>query len=156
MRDQNVLITVEALQKIKDELLYLQTERLPEITEKLEFVISEGDITESTEFDALRAERAFVEARVTEIEDTLRYAKVVDDNGPTDVVRVGSTVTVVEAGFDEEESYQIVGVHGADISSGRISNEAPIGRALMGAKIGDMVVVETPGGALTLKVVSIT
>ncbi|MCO5188499.1 MAG: transcription elongation factor GreA [Anaerolineae bacterium] len=156
MHNQDVYITAEALQKIKDELVQLQTERLPEIVEKLEFVISEGDITESTEYDALRAERAFVEARMIEIEDTLRYAKVVDDDVPSDVVRVGSTVTVMEAGFDEEETYQIVGVHGAEVSSGRISNESPIGRALMGAKVGDTVVAQTPGGALELKVVRIS
>lgn len=156
MHNQDVYITVEALQKIKDELVQLQTERLPEIIEKLEFVISEGDITESTEYDALRAERAFLEARMTEIEDTLRYAKVVDDDGPSDVVRVGSTVTVMEAGFGEEETYQIVGVHGADVAQGRISNETPIGRALMGAAVGDTVVAQTPGGALELKVISIS
>jgi transcription elongation factor GreA len=155
MNKDTAYITADALQKIKDELVELTTDRLPEISEKLDFVISEGDVTESTEYDSLKAEQAFVKARIVELEDTLRYAVVVEDDGPSDEVRVGSTVTVSEEGFEEEETYHIVGVHGADVSLGRISNETPIGRALMGAKVGQTVVAKTPGGELSLKIIAI-
>lgn len=153
--DETYQITAEAYAKIESELTQLQSERLPEIADKLEVVIAEGDITESTEYGALRAEKAFVESRIAELEDTMRYARIVDESVATGKVGVGSTVTVTEAGFDEEETYHIVGVHGADISQGRISNESPIGQALLGAKVGDEVVAKTPGGELKLTVVRI-
>ena len=94
--------------------------------------------------------------RIKDLENSLRNAQVIEDNGPSDVVRVGSTVTVTEEGYDDQETYYIVGPHEADPGGGRISNESPIGRALIGSKVGQMVSAETPGGQIRFQIQSIT
>ena len=93
--------------------------------------------------------------RLRDLEDTLRRAKVIEDNGPADAVRVGSVVTVVEEGYDEPETYRIVGGHEADPTNGKISNESPFGRALLGRRVNQTVSVETPSGELMLRIKAI-
>ena len=155
--DQYVYMTEEGLQKIKEELEYLKTERREEISDKLEKAIAQGDLKENADYHAAKEEQAFVEGRIRDLEDSMRRVKIIEDAGPSDVVRVGSTVTVCEVGYeDEEETYYIVGAHEADPANGRISNESPIGSALLGAKKGAVVSAMTPGGQIQFQVKSIS
>jgi transcription elongation factor GreA len=151
-----VYITSEGLQQLEEELAYLQTEKREELSRKLEAAIAQGDLKENADYHDAKEEQGFVEARIRDIEDSLRRAKIIDENGPSDIVRVGSTVTVSEEGFDEEETYVIVGAAEADPAAGRISNESPIGRALLGTRIGEVAMAETPGGAIKFAILSIS
>ena len=151
-----VYITSEGLQQLEEELAYLQTEKREELSRKLEAAIAQGDLKENADYHDAKEEQGFVEARIRDIEDSLRRAKIIDENGPSDIVRVGSTVTVSEEGFDEEETYAIVGAAEADPAAGRISNESPIGRALLGTRVGEVAMAETPGGAIKFAILSIS
>lgn len=152
-----VYLTEEGLQKIKEELAYLKGEKLEELAVKLQAAISQGDLKENADYHAAKEEQGFVDGRIKDLEDSLRRAKIIQDVGPADKVRVGHTVTVMELDEDEpyEATYHIVGAHEADPGNGRISNESPIGRALLGAKKGQTVAVQTPGGQIQLQIQSI-
>ncbi len=156
VNDNHILyVTEEGLQEIKDELKHLKTVKREEISLKLETAIAQGDLKENADYHAAKEEQAFVELRIRDLEDSLRRAEIIKDVGPSDTVRVGSTVTVMEVGYDEEETYYIVGAHEADPSNGRISNESPIGSALLGAKKGQIVSAEAPAGNIQLQVIAI-
>jgi transcription elongation factor GreA len=150
-----VYVTAEGMQNLKDELTYLTTTKREELSAKLEAAIAQGDLKENADYHDAKEEQGFAEARVRDIEDILRRAQIIDDNGPTDIVRVGSTVTVSEEGYDEEETYNIVGAAEANPAEGRISNESPIGQALLGARKGQVVRVNTPGGNIEFTILSI-
>lgn len=147
-----VYLTEEGLEQIQQELHELKTVRREEIAIKLEEAIAQGDLKENADYHDAKEEQAFVEGRIRDLEDALRRAKVIKETGPTGVVRVGSTVTVSEEGFDEEETYSIVGAQEADPSNGRISNESPLGRALLGARVGEVVVFDSPGGEVSFEI----
>lgn len=151
-----VYLTEDGLQKIKDELEYLKTDRREEISVKLQVAISQGDLKENADYHDAKEEQGFIEGRIRDLEDSLRRAQIIEDDGPSDVVRVGSKVTVSEEGFDGEEIYSIVGAHEADPGNGLISNESPIGSALLGARPGDIVSAETPGGEIRFQVQAIS
>ena len=156
MSDDVVYITAEGIQKIKDELAHLKTTRVEEIAHKLQVAIAQGDLKENADYHAAKEEQGFVEGRIRDLEDSLRRAQIIKDVGPSDVVRVGSKVTVLVEDDDEPETYSIVGAHEADPSNGRISNESPFGRALIGAKKGQTVAALTPGGEIRLQVQAIS
>jgi transcription elongation factor GreA len=156
VEDQYVYMTQEGLEKVKEELEYLQTTRREEISEKLEKAIAQGDLKENADYHAAKEEQGFTEGRIKSLEDTLRRVKIIN-KGSTSVVSVGSKVTVCEVGFeDEEETYYIVGAREADPANGRISNESPIGSALIGAKKGTIVNAQTPGGLIQFKIKTIS
>lgn len=156
MNNSVIYLTEEGLEKIKAELDHLKNERRQEISERLELAISHGDLSENADYDYAKQEQAFVEGRIKDLEDSLRRAKIIETDGRVDRVRVGNTVTVVETGFeDQPETYHIVGIHEADPGNGRISNESPIGRALLGAREGESVVALVPAGEIRLTVKSI-
>lgn len=150
-----VYLTEEGLEKIKEELAYLTGEKREEISHNLEIAIAQGDLKENADYHAAKEEQAFVEGRIKDLEYALRHAKIIEEDIPSDIVRVGSTVTVRDEEYDEEDSYQIVGPHEANPSEGLISNESPIGRALLGAKKGQVVKALTPGGEIRLRVLRI-
>ena len=152
-----VYLTKEGLQKIKDELAYLKGEKLDELALKLQTAIAQGDLKENADYHAAKEEQGFVDGRIKDLEDSLRRAQIIQDVGPANKVRVGHTVTVIELdeGEEYEATYHIVGAHEADPSNGRISNESPFGRALIGAKKGQTVSVQTPGGQIQLRVKTI-
>ena len=152
MEEHVVYLTPEGMQKIKDELTHLINEKRVEVSERLESAIKMGDLSENADYDYAKQEQAFVEGRIKDLEDSLRRAKLIEQSGPTSTVRVGSTVTIIEEGYDDEETYYIVGIHEADPSAGKISNESPFGKALLGARRGQTVRVLTPGGETRLKV----
>lgn len=150
-----VYLTEEGRKKIEDELHYLKTVRREEMALKLEAAIRQGDLKENADYHDAKDEQGFIEGRIRDLEDSLRRSQIIEDIGPSDTVRVGSTVTVSEEGFDDEETYNIVGAHEADPGNGRISNESPIGQALLGARTGDTVSAETPAGEIRFVVQSI-
>lgn len=159
MKNKDVVyVTKEGLKKMEEELEHLTKVKRPELSERLRAAIAQGDLSENADYAYAKQEQAFLEGRIQELEDSLRRAEIINDGGPGDKVRVGSTVTIIdiENGSGEEETYRIVGAHEADPANGYISNESPIGRALLGAKPGQVVTVETPNGGMELKVKTIS
>lgn len=146
--DDIVYLTTEGYKQLEEELQTLKTVRREEVSLKLETAIKQGDLKENADYHDAKEEQGMLEARIKQIEDTLRRAKLIEGVGPSNVVRVGSKVTVSEEGIDEVEVYTIVGAHEANPLQGRISNESPIGRALLGAKRGQTVSAETPAGSI--------
>jgi transcription elongation factor GreA len=147
-----VYMTAEGLKQLQAELEYLKTTRREEISQKLGVAIAQGDLKENADYHAAKEEQGFVEGRIRTLEDSFRRAKIIENNGPSDVVRVGSKVTVIEEGYDEPETYSIVGPHEASPADGLISNESPIGSALLGAKRGQTVSIQIPAGEIRLRI----
>jgi transcription elongation factor GreA len=155
MADKPIYLTLEGKKKLEEELKHLVTVRRKEVAAAIQSAKEEGDISENSAYDEAKLAQAFLEGRIQTIEAQLREAVIIEQkNGKHDHVDVGSKVTVVEEGFDEE-TYHIVGSAEADPLNGKISNESPIGKALLGAKKGDTVRAETPNGELVFKVIKI-
>ncbi len=154
MADKPIYLTLEGKKKLEEELKYLTTVRRKEVAAAIQSAKEEGDISENSAYDEAKLTQGFLEGRIQTIEVQLREAVIIEKNGASDQVDVGSKVTVVEEGFDEE-TYHIVGSAEADPLNGKISNESPIGRALLGAKKDDTVRAETPNGEIVFKVVKI-
>jgi transcription elongation factor GreA len=151
--DKQIYLTPEGRKKLEDELEYLSTVRRQEVAELIASAKEEGDISENAAYDEAKTQQAFLEGRIQDIRRILNNAVMIDEpDGKFDVVRIGAQVTVVEDGFDEEETFRIVGSAEADPGQGLISNESPMGKALLGRKVGDQVVVTTPGGPLRFKI----
>lgn len=154
MADKPVYLTLEGKRKLEEELEYLTTVRRKEVAAEIQSAKEEGDISENSAYDEAKLAQSFLEGRIQTIEVQLRDAVLIENNGDSDRVDVGSVVTVAEEG-GEEETYHIVGSAEADPLDGKISNESPIGKALLGAKKGDIVRAETPTGTIPFKVVKI-
>ncbi|AYF53808.1 transcription elongation factor GreA [Clostridium botulinum C] len=150
------IMTAEGVKKLEDELEYLKTTKRREITEKIKVALSYGDLSENSEYDEAKNEQAFVEGRIVQIENMLRNANVVDESEiPKDVVSVGSIVKVKDYDFDEEIDFHIVGSAEADPMENKISNESPVGSALIGKKVGDIVDVPVPDGISKFEILEI-
>jgi transcription elongation factor GreA len=154
MADKPVYLTQEGKNKLEEELKHLVTVRRKEVAAAIQSAKEEGDISENSAYDEAKLSQAFLEGRIQTIEAQLREAVIIQKNGNGDHVNVGSKVTVTEEGFDPE-TYHIVGSTEADPLNGRISNESPIGKALLGAKVHDTVTAETPNGQIVFKIVKI-
>ena len=153
---KRLVITREGLQKMKEELEYKETTEKMRIAEQLKIAISYGDLSENAEYDAAKDKEAQVNGRINEIEQLLNTATFVDDTQTSlDVVNIGCRVKVYDMEYDEEDEYTIVGYTEADPMKLWISSESPIGEALMGARIGETVKANTPGGIVQLKVLEI-
>jgi transcription elongation factor GreA len=150
-----VWLTEEGRAKLEEELEYLRTVRRPDVAAKIHAAKEEGDITENAGYDEAKRDQAFVEGRIMTLESMLKDAAIIQAGGPADMVRLGTKVTVVEDGSSSPESYQIVGSAEVDVSRGWISNESPLGKALLGRTVGESVSVQTPGGTLRFRIVSI-
>ena len=151
--NQPMYLTPEGAEKLRAELKELTGPRREELSRRLRSAIQMGDLSENADYHKAKEDQAFLEGRIQEIEAVLRTAVIVEKT-KSDVVTVGSTVTVQEENFDPE-TYYVVGAKEADPRSGKISNESPIGRALMDHKVGDVVEAETPGGKLKFKILKI-
>jgi transcription elongation factor GreA len=148
-------LTREGYAKLQDELDYLRTKKREEIAQRLHEAMEGGELIENAEYEAAKNEQAFVEGRIKELEILLATARVIDESQhPNGAVQVGSTVTIQEEGMDSE-IYTIVGAAEANPSIGRISNESPLGRALLGKKTGDKVLVEAPQGSFTVEILKV-
>lgn len=149
-------LTREGYNRLQDELEFLRTVRRQEVADRLHEALEGGDlgVDPDAEYEAAKNEQAFVEGRIKELEMLLSNARVVDAPEKTDVVVVGSRVTIQEDGAEEEE-YIIVGAAEANPREGRISNESPLGRSLMGKRVGDMVSVDAPQGSFSVRVLKL-
>ena len=157
MAQNETLLTYEGLKKLEEEVEYLKTVKRREIAERIKVALGFGDLSENSEYDEAKNEQAQVEMRIAELENKLRNVKIIDeDDIETKTVQVGNIVQVLDVEYDEKVEYKIVGSTEADISENKISNESPIGKALLGRKKNDVVDVETPGGIVKLKVLKIT
>lgn len=155
MTDEQYL-TVEGLEKLRHELDELKGPGRDEIAQRLQFAISQGDLSENADYAKAKEDQGFLEGRIQELEYLVKNAIIIDANhdGERDMVEVGATVTIQEEDFPEE-TYFLVGAKEADPPNGKISNESPIGRAIIGAKVGDVVEANTPGGTVKFKVLEI-
>jgi transcription elongation factor GreA len=153
MSEQKFL-THEGYQKLEQELNHLRTVRRQEVARRLHQALEEGDILENAELEDARNEQAFLEGRILTLENLLRNATIIEENGPREMVGIGSHVTIIES-EGPPETYHIVGSAEADPTQGLISNESPMGRALMGLKIGETAKVNAPDGVLEFKIVGI-
>ena len=154
---KQVVLTDQGLKKLEKELEELKTVKRKEISEKIKVALSFGDLSENSEYDEAKNEQAMVESRIATIEAMLKNVKVIDDDElNTEVVNVGAKARVLDMEFDEEIVYQIVGSTEADPDKNLISDESPVGQALLGHRVGDVVEAETPGGVIRLKILEIT
>jgi transcription elongation factor GreA len=149
---EKVYLTAEGREELQRELQMLIDVRRPELAAKLTEAVAQGDLKENADYHDAKEQLAFVEGRIQYLENVLRSAEIIASDGAKDVVSVGSKVTIVEDGMDDEETYSIVGAAEANPSAGKISHLSPIGSALIGAKKGDKVRVSTPGGQVIFKV----
>ena len=151
--DKKNILTYEGLKKLEDELQNLKVVKRKEVAQKIKEAREQGDLSENAEYDAAKEEQRDIELRIEEIDKILKNAEVVDDNdGDSSVINVGCTVTIKDLEFNEEMEYKIVGSTEADSLKGKISNESPVGKALIGAQKGETVEVETPAGIIKYEI----
>ena len=143
MEEKEVILTQEGYDKIEQELEYLRTEKRTEIAERIKVALGFGDLSENSEYDEAKNAQAENEAKIAELENKVRYAKT---------VQIGNTVTLYDIEFDEEVEYTIVGSTEVNLAENKISNESPIGRALLGAKKGATVEVQAPAGTIKYEI----
>lgn len=156
MVGREIVLTVKGLKKIEDELEHLKTVRRKEVAERIKQAIAFGDISENSEYDEAKNEQAQVEERIMKLENTLKKAKVVDeDDISLDVVSIGTKVQVKDLEFEEVVEYTIVGSSEADPYELKISNESPVGSALLGKKVGEKVDIQIPDGITKYEVLKI-
>lgn len=156
MAEKKNLMTYEGLKKLEDELQDLKVNRRKEVAQKIKEAREQGDLSENAEYDAAKDEQRDIEARIEEIEKILKNAEVADDEFGAGVINLGSTVTVYDCEFDEELVFKLVGSTEAKSLENKISNEAPLGKALIGKVAGNEVEVETPSGIMKYKVINVT
>jgi|SRR3712207_5629423 len=151
------IMTYEGVKKIEDELEFLKTVKRKEITEKIKVALSFGDLSENSEYDEAKNEQAFLEGKIVQLENMLKNATIIDESDiPKDIVGVGTKVLVMDYEFDEEVEFFIVGSAEADPMENKISNESPVGEALIGKKAGDIVEVIVPDGISKYKILSVS
>lgn len=156
MAEKTYPMTLAEKEQLEKELEELKLVRRPEVVERIKIARSYGDLSENSEYDAAKDEQAFVEGQIQIIETKIRYAEIIDSDAVAkDEVAIGKTVTVEEIGSTDKDIYHIVGAAGADIFSGRISNESPIAQALIGKKTGDIVTIESPAGNYEVRIISV-
>lgn len=156
MTQKEIILTVAGLEKLEEELEYLKTKRRREIAEKIKQALAFGDISENSEYDEAKKEQAFVEGRIAALENMLKNARVIDeDDISVEVISIGSVVTVKDLEFDEVVDYTIVSSAEADPSKLKISVESPVGKALLGHRIGDIVEVQVPDGVIKYEILGI-
>ena len=154
---KKVVVTDEGLKKLQEELNELKTVRRKEITEKIKVARGFGDLSENSEYDEAKNEQALVENRIAELEEQIKDATVInDDEISTEIVNIGTKVKVYDKEYNEECEYVIVGSTESDPINGLISDESPIGKALLGAKVGQTVAVEAPESVIELEILSIS
>lgn len=156
MAEKPIFLTPEGRQKLQQELDHLLTVKRPEVAAAIHTAKEEGDISENSAYDAAKEQQAFIEGRILSLETMLKNAVLINQSAATDAVGLGSRVKLVERGQKAEEMYQIVGSAEADPIKQRISNESPVGRALIGKKKGEEIVVKTPAGERHLRIVEIS
>jgi transcription elongation factor GreA len=155
--EKEVMLTLDGLAKLEKELDHLKTVRRREVAERIKQSLEFGDISENSEYEDAKNEQGFIEGRILTIEKMLRNAKLIEENGgKAGVVNLGSKVKLVEVGSGAEMEYRIVGSAEANPEEARISNESPVGQALMGKRTGSVIAVSVPAGLMQYKIVAIS
>lgn len=153
---KETILTAEGLKNLEDELENLRSVRRHEVAERIKVAISYGDISENFEYDDAKNEQAFIEGRIVELEQMIATATVIDSgSNKKGIVMLGSTVVVQDMEFGDEETYTVVGTTEADPANNKISNESPVGAAILGKKVNAVVQVHTPAGELSYKILEI-
>ncbi len=151
------ILTSKGMQALEEELQDLKVVKRKEIAQKIKEAREQGDLSENAEYDAAKDEQRSIEARIDELEKIIKNAEVIDESAyDKDTVSIGSTVKFYDSEYDEEMAYQIVGSTESDILNGLISNESPLGKALIGSKVGETVQVESPDGFSSYKILEIS
>ncbi|RBW70455.1 transcription elongation factor GreA [Bacillus taeanensis] len=155
--EKEFYMTQEGKEKLQKELDHLRTEKRKEVVERIKIARSFGDLSENSEYDAAKDEQAFVESRIAQLENMIRNAVIIEEDESTspNVVSIGKTVSFVELPDGDEEEYTIVGSAESDPFEGKISNDSPMAKSLLGKSIGDEVVVQTPGGDISVRIVNV-
>ena len=156
MEEKEVILTQEGFDNLEKELNYLRTEKRAEIADRIKVALGFGDLSENSEYDEAKTAQAENEVKIAELENKIRHAKIIDEKEiDTKTVQIGNTVKLYDVEFEEEVEYTIVGSTEVDLSQNRISNESPIGSALLGAKKNQVVEAQTPGGVVKFKILEI-
>ena len=156
MEEKEVLLTQEGYNKLEKELNYLKTEKRAEIADRIKVALGFGDLSENSEYDEAKNAQAENEIKIAELENKVRYAKIIDEKDiDTETVQVGNIVKVLDMEFDEKIEYTIVGSTEVNLAENKISNESPLGTALLGAKKNNIVEVNAPAGIMKYKILSI-
>ena len=156
MEEKEVILTQEGYDNLDKELNYLKTEKRAEIAERIKVALGFGDLSENSEYDEAKNAQAENETRIAELENKIRYAKIIDEKEiDTKTVQIGNTVKVLDIEFNEEVEYTIVGSTEVDLAENKISNESPLGKALLGAKRKHTVEVNAPAGIMNYKILDI-
>ena len=148
-------MSAERLDELKKELEYLQTVREKEVAEQIKEARSFGDLSENSEYDEAKTEQGKLYSKIAEIKNLIENAEIIEDSETTDKVGNGSVVTIRDVEFDEIETYKIVGSQEANPAAGKVSDDSPVGRALMGHGVGETVNVEAPGGTIAFEIIKI-
>lgn len=157
MDNKQVKLTEDGLKQLEEELEYLKTKKRKEVSEKIKVALGFGDLSENSEYDEAKNEQAQVEARIVSVENMLKNAIVIDESErDTSKVELGATVTIHDIEFDEDITYKIVGSTEADPDQGRLSDESPLGKSLMGKAEGEMIDVDAPAGVIQYKILKIS
>lgn len=156
MSEKTFPMTQTEKEQLEKELEELKLVRRPEVVERIKIARSYGDLSENSEYDAAKDEQAFIEGEISTLENQIRYAEIIDSDAVAkDEVAIGKTVVVQEVGTTDKDTYHIVGAAGADIFSGKISNDSPIGQALIGKNKGDKVSIVSPAGSYEIEIISV-
>ncbi len=155
MPEKEIILTLDGLKKLEEELEILKTQKRREVADRIKQAIEFGDISENSEYDDAKTEQAFIEGRIITLEKMLRNARVIDDNEEKDFVSVGSSIVLKDMEYGDEEEYTIVGSAEADPTVNKISNESPVGKAVLGQQKGNVVEVNVPAGILRYEIVDI-
>lgn len=156
MNEKEVILTQEGLKRLEEELEHLKSVKRREVAERIKVAIGYGDISENSEYEDAKNEQAFIEGRIITLEKMLRNARIINnDEVDTETVNVGSIVTVEDLEFHETVEYSIVGTAESDPFQNKISNESPVGKGLIGKKIGAIVDVQVPAGVIQYKIIDI-
>lgn len=155
MADKSVLLTEEGLKKLQDKLEYLKSSRRLEVAERLKAAIALGDLSENSEYDDAKNEQAFLEGEILELEESIRKSKIIEKSADNNTVSLGCEVVLKDIEFDEVDTYRIVGSTEADPDSGKISNESPVGLAIMGKPVGSVVDVAVADNIIQYEIVEI-
>ena len=156
MEEKGVILTQEGYDNLEKELNYLRTEKRAEIADRIKVALGFGDLSENSEYDEAKNAQAENEVKIAELENKLRYAKIINEKEiDTETVQIGNIVKVLDMEFDEKIEYTIVGSTEVDLAENKISNESPLGEALLGAKKNNVVEVKAPAGVMKYKILSI-
>ena len=157
MEEKDVILTQEGYDNLDKELNYLKTEKRAEIADRIKVALGFGDLSENSEYDEAKTAQAENEVKIAELENKIRHAKIIDEAEiDTKTVQIGNTVKLYDVEFEEEVEYTIVGSTEVNLAENKISNESPIGKALLGAKKGSTVEVNAPAGVIKYQILSIT